>query len=173
MIKSVLIRHVTGDWIPWRQSIYYFSSSDTGAWTWWRHQMEIFSALLAICAGNSPVPGEFPAQRPVTPSFDVYFDLSLNKRLNKQSWGWWFETLWRHCNEYTTISHRFLWDTKSYSPYFNSCLNKPLFTELKEISFWRNFSRWLHRKLLFEVISDEYFIKMTVPFHWLRYNIDE
>ena len=28
--------------------------------TWWRHQMEIFSALLAICAGNSPVPGEFP-----------------------------------------------------------------------------------------------------------------
>ena len=31
--------------------------------TWWRHQMETFSALLAICAGNSPVPGEFPAQR--------------------------------------------------------------------------------------------------------------
>ena len=24
--------------------------------------METFSALLAICAGNSPVPGEFPAQ---------------------------------------------------------------------------------------------------------------
>ena len=31
---------------------------------WWRHQMETFSALLSICAGNSPVPGEFPAQRP-------------------------------------------------------------------------------------------------------------
>ena len=28
--------------------------------------MESFSALLAICAGNSPVTGEFPAQRPVT-----------------------------------------------------------------------------------------------------------
>ena len=28
---------------------------------WWRNQMETFSALLAICAGNSPVPGEFPA----------------------------------------------------------------------------------------------------------------
>ena len=40
---------------------------------WWRHQMETFSALLAICAGNSPVPGEFPAQRPVTQSFDVFF----------------------------------------------------------------------------------------------------
>ena len=53
---------------------------------WWPHQMETFSALLAICAGNSPVPGEFPAQRPVTRSFDVSFNLSLNKRLRKQSW---------------------------------------------------------------------------------------
>ena len=51
---------------------------------WWRHQMETFSALLAFCAGNSPVPGEFHAQRPVTRSFDVTFDLRLNKRLSKQ-----------------------------------------------------------------------------------------
>ena len=68
--------------------------------TWWRHPMETFSALLVICAGNSPVPGEFLAQRPVTRSFDVFFHLRLNKRLSKQSWGWWFETLfcqlWRH-----------------------------------------------------------------------------
>ena len=65
--------------------------------------MERFSALLAICAGNSPVPGEFPAQRPVTRSFDVFFDLRLNKRFGKQSWGWLFETLsrplWRHRND--------------------------------------------------------------------------
>ena len=47
--------------------------------------METFSALLAICAGNSPVPGEFPTQRPATQSFDVFFDLRLNKRLSKQS----------------------------------------------------------------------------------------
>ena len=71
--------------------------------TWWRHQMETFSALLAICAGNSPGTGEFLTQRPVTRSFDVIFDLRLNKRLSKQSWGWWFETLshtlWRQCNE--------------------------------------------------------------------------
>ena len=70
--------------------------------TWWRHQMETFSASLAICAGNSPVPGEFLAQRPVTRSFDAFFDLRLNKRLSKQSLGWWSETLsrplWRHCN---------------------------------------------------------------------------
>ena len=78
---------------------------------------------------NLPVTGEFPSQMPVTPSFDVlvglkifffisqsensttaistphdvFFDLRLNKRLSKQSWGWWAETpsspLWRHCNE--------------------------------------------------------------------------
>ena len=65
--------------------------------------METFSALLARCAGNSPVTGEFPTQRAVTRSFNVFFDLRLNKRLSKQSWGWWFETpsspLWRHCND--------------------------------------------------------------------------
>ena len=68
--------------------------------SWWRHQMKTFSALLVICAANSPVTGEFPAQRPVTRSFDVFFDLRPNKRLSKQSLGWWFETpslpLWRH-----------------------------------------------------------------------------
>ena len=43
------------------------------------------SALLAICAGNSPAPGEFHAQRPVMRSFGVFFDLRLNKRLTKQN----------------------------------------------------------------------------------------
>ena len=74
--------------------------------TWWRHQIETFSALLAICAGNSPVTGEFSSQRPVTRSFDVFYNLRLNKRLSKP-WGWWFETpscsLWRHCNEYVSV----------------------------------------------------------------------
>ena len=64
--------------------------------------MELFSSLLALCAGNSPVSGDFPAQRTVTRSFDIFFDLRLNKRLSKQSWGWWFEMpsrpLWLHCN---------------------------------------------------------------------------
>ena len=64
---------------------------------------EKFSALLAISAGKSPVPGEFLAQRPVTRSFDAFFDLLLNRQLSKQSWGWWFETpsrpLWRHGND--------------------------------------------------------------------------
>ena len=85
--------------------------------TWWRHQMETFSALLAICAGNSPVPGEFPAQRPVTRSFHVFFDLRLNKPLSKQSWGWWFEmlsrSLWRHRND---EARETLWFFYSFDP---------------------------------------------------------
>ena len=64
--------------------------------------METFSVLLALCMGNPPVHGGFPSQRPVTRSFDIFFDLRLNKRLSKQLWSWWFETssgsLWRHCN---------------------------------------------------------------------------
>ena len=84
------------------QETYHISHKIYLQLAWWRHQMETFSALLAICAENSPVPGEFPAQRPVTRSFDVLFDLRPNKRLGKQSWGWWSETpsssLGRHRN---------------------------------------------------------------------------
>ena len=67
---------------------------------WWRHEMETFSALLALCEGNPTVTGGFPSQRPVTLSFDIFFDLSLNKQLMKYSRRRWFETcsLWRHCN---------------------------------------------------------------------------
>ena len=53
--------------------------------------METFSALLALCAGNTPVTGEFPIQRPVTKSCDISFDLRPNKQLSKQSWHRWFE----------------------------------------------------------------------------------
>ena len=62
----------------------------------------IFRVTGHLC-GEFTGPGEFPTQRPVTRSFDVFFDLRLNKQLSKQSWCWWFETLsrplWRHCNE--------------------------------------------------------------------------
>ena len=61
----------------------------------------IFRVTGPLC-GEFTGPGEFPTQRPVTRSFDVFFDLCLNKRLSEQSWGWWFETqswsLWRHSN---------------------------------------------------------------------------
>ena len=49
---------------------------------WWRHQMESFSASLALCEGNSPITGEFRSQRPVTQSFDVFIDLRLNSWAN-------------------------------------------------------------------------------------------
>ena len=83
--------------------------------------METFSALLAICAGNSPVTGEFPAQRPMTRSFDVFFDVRLIKRLSKHSRGWWFETLshplWRHRNGLVNallLLFRFPWRNPSW-----------------------------------------------------------
>ena len=70
--------------------------------SWRRHQMQTFSVLLAFCAGNSPVTGEFPTQRPVTRSFDIFFDLHLNQQLGKQWRLRWFETIsrsvWRLCD---------------------------------------------------------------------------
>ena len=100
---SYSLKHIfTGGYsfnISWRSThplyLYFLFSR-------WRHEMEICSALLALCAGNSQVTGEFPSQRPVTQSFDVFFYLRLTKRLSKQSRRRWFETLscslWRHCN---------------------------------------------------------------------------
>ena len=100
--------------------------------TWWRHQMETFSALLAICAGNSPVSGEFPAQRPVARSFDVFFDLCpINDWVNNREAGdlrrsrahydvivmhpWFHEyycSSWNYinrCNENKTITTTLQW----------------------------------------------------------------
>ena len=66
-----------------------------------RFALSTFSASLAFVRGIHRSP-EFPAQRQVTWSFEVFFDMRLNKRLSKQSQGWWFETfsrpLWRHCD---------------------------------------------------------------------------
>ena len=64
----------------------------------------IFRVTGPLC-GEFAGPRWIPARRPVTRSFDVFFELRPNKRLSKQSWGWWFETLscslWRHCNDYS------------------------------------------------------------------------
>ena len=108
MICLLLPRELPVHWNVWFEiwlqdtgytSLHWIPSS-----SWLSHQMETFSALLAICAGNSSGTGEFPTQRPVTRSFDVFFDLHPNKRLSKQWWGWWFETppcpLQRHRNDF-------------------------------------------------------------------------
>ena len=65
--------------------------------------------IFSVTAGNSAVIGKFPVQRPMTRSVDVFVDLRLNKRLSKQSWGWWFEmpsrSLWRHRYDLGSMCH--------------------------------------------------------------------
>ena len=65
---------------------------------WWRHG-NVFCVTGHLCGEFT---GEFLAQKPVTRSLGVFFDLHQNKRLSKLWWGWWFETpsrpWWRHCN---------------------------------------------------------------------------
>ena len=112
--------------------------------------METFSALLAICAVNSLVPGEFPAQRLVTRSFDVFFDLHRNKLLSKHWWGWWFEPpscpLWRHrnvhaislwhphqMNNYCTCEKGALWPSLSLCTMIN-----PILLTLHLWNHWSN-----------------------------------
>ena len=105
--------------------------------------MEIYSAWLAFCAGNSLVTGEPPSQRPVTLSFDVFFHLCLNKRLSKQSWGWRFETpshsLWRHWNGTSLILTanlcKKIW---LIVPSYVICCRKTL-SSLVEVMGWRLF----------------------------------
>ena len=81
----------------WRQLIWWWIHDDIIKW---KH----FPRYWSFVRGILPVTGEFPAQRPVTQSFDVFFDLRLYKRLSKQSWGWWSEmpssSLWCHCNAF-------------------------------------------------------------------------
>ena len=75
----------------------------------WCMSFVLDRSMMTSSNGNifhiiGPLCGEFPSQRPVTQSFDVFIDLRLNKRLRKQPWSWWFETpscsLWRHCNDH-------------------------------------------------------------------------
>ena len=85
--------------------------------TRWRHQMETFSALLALC-------GDFTDHRwiPFAKASDaelwcLFSDLRPNKRLSKQSRFRWFEmpsrSLWRYCNEIDRIVSRIDWSTLS------------------------------------------------------------
>ena len=119
----------------WYRPHYLLSLAGRPVQSWWRHQVETFSALLALCAGTSPVTGEFLLQRPGMRSFDAFFDLRLNTWLSKQSWGWWFEMsscpLWRHCNDrpwwvWNTI---FLWASKKAS--------KPLLVAIAFNVWWK------------------------------------
>ena len=103
---------IVADELSWNTCILVPCDWDAGLLNaWWRHQMETLSALLALSARTSrpPVAGEFRTKRPVTRSFDVFFDLCPIKRLSKHSRGWWFETpsrpSWRNCNEYHVLRY--------------------------------------------------------------------
>ena len=91
----------------------------------------IFRVTGHLC-GEFTGPRWIPHTKPVTRSFDVFFDLRLNKRLSKQWWGWWFETLslplWRHRN---------VWG------YFSQ--NIPVSTPLGFNFKFQCFSRWVLR----------------------------
>ena len=132
--------------------------------SWGRHQMETFSALLALCAGNSPVTAEFPAQRPVTRSFDVLFDLRLNKCFSKQSGGWWFETpslpFWRHCNVKMNAfwfaeccclgsKHLLMWWLRA-EKVTSHCLNQRLHNSLTAYGVTR--PQWINQFWYFSVV---------------------
>ena len=69
----------------------------------------IFCVTGPLC-GDFTGHGDFPAQKPVTRSFDVFFDPRPKKRFSKQPWSWWFETpswsLMRHCNEHPPLHRR-------------------------------------------------------------------
>ena len=66
---------------------------------WWRYQMETVSALLAFCAGNSPVTSEFPSQRPVTRRFDDLISAWINGWVHNRGAG----DLRRHRTHYDII----------------------------------------------------------------------
>ena len=117
-----------------------------------------FPRYWPFVSGNSPVTSEFPAQKPVTRSFDVFFYMRLNKRLSKQSWGWWFDTpsqpLWRHWDALWGLPDAGYW--KFGYPVFNRWVIKcPHFDEFffigspgKKDNFrcslrWKVSSKWL------------------------------
>ena len=107
-VKSsyAFLKRPPGQW--WRSLTIYRGKRSTSQIMMTSSNGSIFRVTGPLC-GEFTGPGEFPTQRPVTRSFDVFFDLRLNKRLSKQPWGWWSETpsssLWRHRNDV----HGFVW----------------------------------------------------------------
>ena len=95
-LHMCLTSNTTLAWVANIGGFLYMMTSSNG---------NIFRVTGPLC-GEFAGPGEFPTQRPVTRSFDVFCDLRHNKPLSKQPWGWWCETLshslWRHRNVWYT-----------------------------------------------------------------------
>ena len=118
-----------------------------------------FFCVTGLCPEISPVTDEFPSQRPVTRSFEVFFEFRLNKRLSKQSRGWWFETpsrsSWRHCNEW------YLWWWRRPRLSLTSCLDIPGRSDLL-LCLFAGYIKQMSKK---HVSIFHYFFKNI----WLRY----
>ena len=142
----------------------------------WLHQMKTFSASLALCEMYPPEETRwFPSKRPVTRSFDVFFDLRLNKRLSKQSRHRWFETpsrsLWRHWNVYTESCTHVLQLTKTSQKYmtciFDFCVISDLQNRFRYFDCFNSCSlemqccagpRFLQMVLVCMIILPSYFL---------------
>ena len=123
----------------------------------------IFHVTGFLC-GEFTGTGEFPAQRPVTRSFDVFFDLRLNQRMSKQSWGWWFETLscplWRHCYDTPWDPSSYQWGWCPDSLYrhqqpwqsFRS-VREYLYPDRKDFKYWCHFNGM---KYIFIVLAKQF-----------------
>ena len=137
--------------------------------------------VTGLCGGNPPVTGGFPSQRPVTQSFDVFFDVHLNKQLNKPSRCWWFATpwrsLWRHMDLYAhcIVNYfRYWWpmpvfplcspgDLYFFYGLFHHSLRVPgihgrrilpsLWVEIYFDNIWSFYEKWLFSNLLSIVMS--------------------
>ena len=152
--------------------------------SWWCHQMETFSVLLALCAGNSPITSEFPSQRPVMQSFNVFFHLHLNKWFSKHFRCRWFEMpshwLWSHCNgsskkNYCHISRTHCTDPPSegmdcvWCP-FHSNRTYPPYTEvitqsISKLTSWVIYV-WLFISIVAAVYLNNLFNKPWTAYHW-------
>ena len=132
--------------------------------TWCRNRMETFSALVALCVGNSPVTGQFPSRRPVKRSFDAFFDLRLNKLLRKPSRRRWFESsrsLWRHYNGQIPFPGPIfcLWLSNVSANETRRCVTSLLFVStllinLRQFQFQTHFHEW------------KVFFLFRFEFHW-------
>ena len=104
--------------------------------TWWRHQMETFPRYWPSC-GEFAGPRWIPRTRLVTRSFDVFFDVRINKR-SKHWWGWWFETpsclLWRQCNSFCTGQNLKIYDCNNVP-----CLNANVLNRNDSIQWYSSF----------------------------------
>ena len=130
----------------------------------WRHPMETFSAFLAICAGNSPVIGEFSTQRPVTRSFDVFFDLRLNKRLSKKPAGD-LRHYCVHCDVTVMISIAVTLITL-FRAYFCCCL---VFSEISRLPIYSRWSDKLLNIMEEEMVTcfyEDFFYRISDQWVW-------